>query len=72
VWTVAGDSAAAHIPLCRRGLLRIRVIENAVADTGRTTGRGLDRMHRVTLATNDRWAPTIRDRTRPTGPAARA
>jgi hypothetical protein len=45
------DRIRAHIQLCWLALLLIRVIENAVADTWRTTRHELDRMALVTLAT---------------------
>jgi hypothetical protein len=45
------DRIRAHIQLCWLALLLIRVIENATADTWRTTRHELDRLALVTLAT---------------------
>ena len=47
------DRIRAHIQLCWLGLLLIRVVENATADTWRNIRHELDRMHLVTLATAD-------------------
>jgi hypothetical protein len=47
------DRIRAHIQLCWLGLLLIRVVENATADTWRNIRHELDRMHLVTLATGD-------------------
>jgi hypothetical protein len=45
------DRIRAHLQLCWLALLLIRVVENATADTWRTTRHELDRMALVTLAT---------------------
>lgn len=47
------DRIRAHVQLCWLALLLLRVIENATGDTWRNLRHELDRMHLVTLATND-------------------
>lgn len=47
------DRILAHVQLCWRALLLIRVIETAACDTWRNSRHELDRMHLVTLATAD-------------------
>jgi transposase len=47
------DRIRAHIQLCWRALLLIRIIENATGDTWRNIRHELDRMHLVTLTTAD-------------------
>lgn len=47
------DRIRSHIQLCWLALLLIRVVENATGDTWRNARHELDRMHLVTLATND-------------------
>jgi hypothetical protein len=61
------DRIRSHIQLCWLGLLLIRVAENATGDTWRNLRNELDRMHLVTLATDDgriaqRTATTQRQR----------
>jgi transposase len=61
------DRIRSHIQLCWLGLLLIRVAENATGDTWRNLRHELDRMHLVTLATDDgriaqRTATTTRQR----------
>jgi hypothetical protein len=61
------DRIRSHIQLCWLGLLLIRVAENATGDTWRNLRNELDRMHLVTLATDDgriaqRSATTTRQR----------
>jgi hypothetical protein len=61
------DRIRSHIQLCWLALLLIRVAENATGDTWRNLRHELDRMHLVTLATDDgriaqRTATTQRQR----------
>jgi hypothetical protein len=61
------DRIRSHIQLCWLALLLIRVAENATGDTWRNLRNELDRMHLVTLATDDgriaqRTATTKRQR----------
>jgi hypothetical protein len=61
------DRIRSHIQLCWLGLLLIRVAENATGDTWRNLRHELDRMHLVTLATEEgriakRTATTPRQR----------
>jgi Transposase DDE domain len=46
------DRIRAHIQLCWLALLLIRIVENTVGDTWRTTRHELDRLHLVTLTTD--------------------
>jgi len=61
------DRIRSHIQLCWLALLLIRVAENATGDTWRNLRHELDRMHLITLATDDgriaqRTATTQRQR----------
>ncbi len=61
------DRIRAHVQLCWLALLLIRVAENATGDTWRNLRHELDRMHLVTLETNEgriakRTATTARQR----------
>jgi transposase len=47
------DRIRSHVQLCWLALLLMRVIENATADTWRSTRHELDRMHLVSLTTGD-------------------
>src|SRR5512132_2488881 len=47
------DRIEAHVQLCWLALLLLRIAETEVGDTWRNTRNELDRMHLVTLATNE-------------------
>ena len=47
------DRIEAHVQLCWLALLLLRVAENEAGDTWRNLRNELDRMHLVTLATNE-------------------
>lgn len=47
------DRIRAHVQLCWLALLLIRVVENTTDQTWRNVRHELDRIHRVTLATNE-------------------
>jgi len=46
------DRIRAHVQLCALALLLIRVVENTTGDTWTNVRHELDRMHLVTLATD--------------------
>jgi hypothetical protein len=53
------DRIRAHVQLCWLALLVIRVVENATGDTWRNTRHELDRLHLVTLATQQGGRATL-------------